>query len=74
MPTELMVYIRHVQASGFCVAPGAKRWFESHGLDWRGFIKNGMPASELLALNDALANMVVDAARREEESRNGQGQ
>lgn len=74
MADELRVYLRHVQATGFCLAPGAKKWFVSNGLDWRSFTRNGIPASELLALNDALANRVVDTARREQESRNGQGQ
>ncbi len=42
-----------------CVS-GIRRWFEAHNLDFRAFIRDGgIPASELLATGDALAERVV---------------
>ena len=73
MSDELMVYLRHIKAAGYCIARGAKPWFEHHGLDWRDFIRNGIPASRILAANDSLSALVVEIAQKERESGNGQG-
>lgn len=43
---------------------GARQWFARHGLDWATFISAGLPAAQLLATGDAMAQAVVDVARR----------
>jgi hypothetical protein len=42
----------------------AREWAARHGLDWWDFLQHGVPASVLLAMGDALADEVVETARR----------
>ena len=49
---------------GFCLVQ-SRTWFKRHGLDWRGFVRNGIDASVLEATGDALALALVAHARRE---------
>ena len=58
-----VVTIDDVRKAGLCVR-GARRWFELHDLDFNGFVKEGLPASVLLATRDAMAETVV--ARKQE--------
>lgn len=45
----------------YCVA-GAKDWFESHGFDFRDFIRNGTPASTMLGKgDDGVIQRIIDA-------------
>ena len=50
------------QRAGFCRS-GAREWFQRHGLDWRDFVQNGIPAETLEATGDGLALAVVAWAR-----------
>jgi len=59
------VYTRHVRQCGFCLIPGARDWFVANGLDWRDFVRNGVPASTLLATGDPMATQAIRAAERE---------
>lgn len=61
------VYTRHVRGCGFCLIPGARDWFAVHGLDWRDFVRNGIPASTILATGDPMAVQAVRAAEREQQ-------
>ena len=63
MKEDVIVTIDHVRAAGLCVH-GARTWFARHGLDFRAFLANGLPASVLLATGDAMAARVVDVARQ----------
>lgn len=56
----MIVTIDDVRAAGLCVA-GARRWFAHHGLDFEGFLREGLPVATLRALHDALADQVCDA-------------
>lgn len=47
---------------GFCRG-GARRWFAAHGLDWSGFVKQGIEAEILVATGDAMALALVEWAR-----------
>ena len=47
---------------GYCV-PGARAWAKRYGLDWRRFMREGLPEEELLATGDAFALAVVAHAR-----------
>lgn len=69
------MYTRHLrkvdaghQHLGHCVE-GAKLWFGQHGLDWRDFVINGIPATTMEATGDALAIELARTAR--EEAANG---
>lgn len=64
MTTSLIVTIRDFREAGIC--PRARFWFEEKGLDWRGFVKNGIEADKLRATGEQLTNLerVEAAARR----------
>jgi hypothetical protein len=73
--SELVVTARHLftiphfsTRPGFCRS-GARAWFDAHGLDWRAFLRDGIPAADLEATEDALALALVDWARRVESGR-----
>lgn len=55
----LIIRISDVRKAGHCVR-GAGSWFKRHDLDFRDFIKNGIPADKFIATGDALAQRVVD--------------
>lgn len=74
--TEARAFIRHVhhrppQGAGLCVK-GVRNWFQTNGLDYRDFLRNGIAVSRLDALNDALGNRVAAAARADHEAKHGQ--
>ena len=59
----MTVHMRHIRAADLC-SGGARRWFDSHGLDWSDFLTNGVEEDVLVALNDSLADRVVEVARK----------
>lgn len=63
---DVIVTIDHVRAASMCVA-GARAWFARQGLDFRAFLRDGIPASVMLATGDAMAARVVEVARRAHE-------
>lgn len=67
-------HLRTIQAfgrrPGYCL-PVSRQFAARYGLDWRRFVKEGLPADELLATGDALAIALVDHARQVEEGANG---
>lgn len=60
-----IITIADIRATGHCVR-GAGRWFALHGLDFKKFMREGLPASTLLATDDALARQVVEHKMRQE--------
>ncbi len=62
MSTDVLVTIAHVRAAGMCVH-GARAFFARHGLDFRAFLRDGIPAQVLLATGDAMARRVVEVAQ-----------
>ena len=42
---------------------GIRMFFAKYNLDYSDFLRNGIEAEELLALNDSMANKVVEAKR-----------
>lgn len=36
-----------IRACGLCLIPGARDWAKKYDIDWRDFLKNGLPASTL---------------------------
>lgn len=59
---DVIVRVEHLREAKMCVR-GVRQWFARHGLDFDRFLTEGIPASEVEALNDALGNMVVKIAR-----------
>lgn len=59
---DITVRMEHIRQARLC-SRGARAFFERHGLDWRQFLREGIPASELAATGDALALRAVEVAR-----------
>lgn len=53
---------------GFCV-DRSRAWFQRHDLNFRDFLRNGIPATTLEATGCAMAQALVDHAREVEGSR-----
>lgn len=60
---DFLVTIADIRAAKLCLR-GGRRWAERYGLSWNDCISNGVPARQLIQLNDALANRVIAAARK----------
>lgn len=60
---DFIVLVQDCRKLGFCMKQ-VRPWFPKMGLDFRDFIKNGIPASKLLATNDSYAARVVEEARK----------
>lgn len=76
MTDELIVTTTHLftirgysRRVGFC-RDKSKAFFRRHGLDWRAFVRDGIPASQLEATGDGLALALV-AWAQECEASNG---
>ncbi len=63
--TSTIVRVKHLRTAKIC-ANGAQTWWEREGLDWRDFVKNGIPAQRLLDTADPRALRVVDIARMDD--------
>lgn len=71
--TGLIITTKHLRTipgfhtrPGFCL-PLAKEWAKSQGIDWKAFVRDGIPAETLTATGDAFALALVDWARTCEE-------
>jgi hypothetical protein len=53
-----MIYMTDIRLANHC-SSGTRRWFDSHGLDFRDFLKNGIPTKKLRSLNDGFADRVI---------------
>lgn len=58
--------LKQAPGGAYC-HPGARKFFQRHGLDWADFVKNGIEAEVVLATGDAMAVRIVESAR----TRNG---
>lgn len=66
----MIVRIEHMRAAGYC-SSGAREFAKRHGIDWLGFVRDGIPADHLLATGDAMAEQVVKLAAQAEAQPNG---
>lgn len=57
---ELIITGDDVVKAGICIVPGLRDWCKTHGFDFRTFIKQGYPASELLKTGCAVAERVIN--------------
>ena len=65
------VTIQDLRASRFCFQV-ARPWFRRHGLDWQGFLADGLDAEVLVRTGDALALRVIAIAEAREAVEAGQ--
>lgn len=56
--------MRHMREVRYC-AKGVRKFFSDRGLDFRVFLRDGIPAEQLEATGDSMAQKVVDHARQE---------
>jgi len=60
---DFIVTVQDARAVGYC-RRGSHTFSEMYGLDWMDYLHNGIPASKLRSLNDALVNKVIEQARK----------
>lgn len=67
----LKITMTDVIAAGHCVA-GAKAWATKYNLEWRDFLRGGIPAEDMMATGDAQGIQVVERtiARRNQQNPN----
>lgn len=58
-PDDLIITMDDCRKAGHC-APGIRTWFGQQGLDFRKFMREGIPAVEMLATGDAQGRQVVE--------------
>lgn len=56
--------VRMQDIRGLVCVIGARAFCRRHGLDWRRFVRTGLPETEVLATGDAMAARAVEYARR----------
>ena len=64
------ITITDAREFGDCIF-GLKAFAIAHNLDWKDFIKNGLPASKLLETGDAMAIELVNYVNKKAETSNG---
>lgn len=54
-----------IAGAGVLCAPGVRGWFARYGLDYRRFLREGLPAEDLEATGDPFAQRAVAIARED---------
>lgn len=57
------VTIADVRAAGFCVS-GVRHWFAGRKMDFRDFIKNGIPLETVVEIDDNFTKQVLAAREK----------
>jgi len=71
---DLIITTEHLRnIDGYCVA-GAKAFGELYGMDFKRFVREGIPASELIKTGDALALKMVELAQQYEAEKTKAGE
>jgi hypothetical protein len=70
---DIIVTVQDARAIGYC-RRGSHKFSELYGLDWIDFLENGIPASKLRSLGDALVEKAIEQAKKriKAEAENGQ--
>lgn len=64
MTTEnTIVKMEHMRRLGYC-SSGVRAFFQRHGLDYPGFLREGIPAERLAETGDGMALVVIEEAAR----------
>jgi len=66
------VYATAMNGQRFC-ADKARMWFARHGLSWSDFVANGIAASVVIGIGDALGLAVVDQVKQAREKNENKG-
>lgn len=61
--TERRIFMSDVRRAHMC-SGGARDFFIRHNLDWNSFLKEGIPESKLIELNDELGLIVIKEANK----------
>lgn len=62
MSDDFIISMEDLRKCGMC-ASGVRRWFLDHDLDFKHFLKNGIAASTLIEMGDALGLRAVELTR-----------
>lgn len=65
------VTVADVRAAGYCINYGARAFCQRHGLDFRRFVREGLPVCELETINDAQLARVIEVAHGRQEKADG---
>jgi hypothetical protein len=57
----MQIYMNHIRQAHMC-SRGAREFFVKHGLDWRGFLAEGLPEEDFINTQDAMALHLVEVA------------
>lgn len=60
---DFLVSFRDVKTAGYCLK-AARQWFAERNLPWMTFITTGVSAKMLASYDDAIANRVIEVARK----------
>lgn len=60
-----------VRAAGYCLNYGAREFCRRYGLDFRRFVREGIPVDELQSINDAQLARVIEVAHGRQEKADG---
>ena len=66
MPRHLRMVRSRGKRTTYCV-PGTRAFFEKHGLDFRDFMRNGIPIEEVEQFDDVMVRRVIEVARNDVE-------
>lgn len=59
---DIVITIQDVRDAGYCVS-GAKEWFRSRGLDFRSFLREGIPYRQIAHFDDAMLTHILGRKR-----------
>ena len=62
-PPEFTIRSSDLTMVGFCRS-GSRAYFRHHDMDWTDFLTNGVSSVKLFEMNDALADRLIEAARK----------
>ena len=68
MEDDFLITMDDARQCGYCVK-GIRHWGRLHGLDFKAFVREGIPASVVLATGDALGLAIVEQARERQDGR-----
>lgn len=66
----MKVTMRHMRRLNYC-SSGVRRFFADHGLDYGKFLREGIPAEELMKTGDAMAIRVAEVANGQQKEADG---
>lgn len=59
----IRVTARDCTAAGYCLVPGVRDALKQHGMDFRDFVRNGIPIEDWEAVDDGQFQRVAEIAR-----------